>query len=463
MRDYLYILIIAAVVTYLLTPLVRRGSIAIGALHAARSRDVHTEPTPLLGGLAMYGGLVAGLLVADRLTYLQQAFPSSRTVVGLLLAGGLIVLIGIVDDRWGMGAISKLAGQIAAGGILWWSGASLAWIPLPGGVPFVLEPDLSITLTILILVVTINAVNFIDGLDGLAAGVVAISALSYLVYTYKLTNSVGVPSQSVPAVASAVLAGICIGFLPHNFHPARIFMGDTGSMLLGLLLAYGPISSTASLDPNILVNYSHLHPVNRFGTILPVLLPIAILIIPYTDLLLAVIRRTRAGKSPLAADRQHLHHRLLNMGHSHRQSVLIMYLWAALFSGTVVGLSTLGIPLIWLALVTVGAMAVLLLATMPRLRPWRTEATGKRRRLAGSPVRSADPGGAIIYGAAAASGVMPGTALRGVVPANGAMPASGAVRGGVPASGVMPSGPLPGGADRPDSPHVATPSWPSRP
>src|SRR5215472_2421636 len=388
MRDYLYILIIAAVVTYLLTPMVRRASIAIGALHAARSRDVHSEPTPLLGGVAMYAGLVAGLLVAERLRYLHQAFPSPRTVIGLLLAGGLLVLIGIVDDRWGMSAISKLAGQIAAGGILVWSGAYLPWIPLPGGTPFLLEPDLSFTLTILIVVITINAVNFIDGLDGLAAGVVGIAALSYLIYSYTLTNSVGIPSQSVPAVASAVLAGICIGFLPHNFHPARIFMGDTGAMLLGLLLAYGPISSLASLDQNVLINYSHLHPVNRFPTILPLLLPVAILLIPYADFLLAVIRRTARGKSPLAADRDHLHHRLMNMGHSHRQSVLLMYLWAALFSGTVVGQKHVRLRLIWLALATVGAMAVLLLATMPRLRPWRSEANGRPRAAGASRHRS---------------------------------------------------------------------------
>ena len=147
-----------------------------------------------------------------------------------------------------MGAISKLAGQIAAGGILAWSGVYLPWMPLPGGETSLLEPDLSYTLTILLVVITINAVNFIDGLDGLAAGVVGISALAFLIYSYTLTNSVSIPSQSVPAVASAVLAGVCIGFLPHNFNPARIFMGDTGAMLLGLLLAYGPISSTASLD-----------------------------------------------------------------------------------------------------------------------------------------------------------------------------------------------------------------------
>jgi UDP-GlcNAc:undecaprenyl-phosphate/decaprenyl-phosphate GlcNAc-1-phosphate transferase len=389
MRDYLYILIIAATVTYLFTPAVRRGSITIGAMHAPRSRDVHKEPTPLLGGVAMYIGLAAGLLVADRLTYLQQAFPSSRTVTGLLLAGGLLVVIGIFDDRFGMGPISKLAGQVAAGGILVWSGAALPWIPWPGSIGFLsLEPDLSYTLTILIIVVTINAVNFIDGLDGLAAGVVGIAGLAYLIYSYTLANSVGIPSETVPAVVSAVLAGMCIGFLPHNFSPARIFMGDTGSMLLGLLLAYGPISSTASLDPNLLVNYSHLHPINRFPTILPVLVPVAIMIIPYTDLVLAVIRRTRAGKSPFAADRQHLQHRLLNMGHSDRQSVLLLYLWAAFFSGTVVGLSVVRTGLIWLALATIVLMVLLLFATMPMLRPWAVGPAGKRAEAAKSRGRS---------------------------------------------------------------------------
>ena len=384
MREYLYILIIAAAVTYLLTPLVRRFAIAINAQHAPRSRDVHTAPTPLLGGLAMYGGLVAALLVADRLSYLQQAFPSSRTITGLLLAAGLLVVVGIVDDRWEIGALPKLAAQIAAGGIVAWSGAFVGWIPLPsGGSTLALEPDLSYTITILIVVATINAVNFIDGLDGLAAGVVGISALGFMVYSYTLTNSVGIPSQSVPAVVSAVLAGICLGFLPHNFNPARIFMGDTGSMMLGLLLAYGPIVSTATLDQNILVNYAHGHPLNRFPTILPLLLPAAILIIPYTDLLLAVFRRMLAGKSPFDADRQHLHHRLQNMGHSHRQTVLLMYLWAALFSGTVIGLSVIRIDLVYLVLATVAAIIALLFATMPGLRPWRStgkRAAGTRRR-----------------------------------------------------------------------------------
>src|ERR1700683_2253459 len=133
MREYLYILIIAAAVTYLLTPLVRRGAIAVNAQHAPRSRDVHTAPTPLLGGIAMYGGLVGALLVAERLPYLQRAFPSSRTVGGLLVAAGLLVVIGAVDDRWEIGALAKLAGQIAAGGIVVWAGPHLPCIPPPRG------------------------------------------------------------------------------------------------------------------------------------------------------------------------------------------------------------------------------------------------------------------------------------------------------------------------------------------
>jgi UDP-GlcNAc:undecaprenyl-phosphate GlcNAc-1-phosphate transferase len=224
----------------------------------------------------------------------------------------------------------------------------------------------------LLIVITINAVNFIDGLDGLAAGIVGIAGLSFFIYSYTLTNSLNLQSQSVPAVASAVLFGMCAGFLPHNFHPARIFMGDTGAMLIGLMLAYGPISSTASLDPSVLTNYAHNpHTLNRFPTILPILLPVVILIIPYADLLLAVVRRTARGDSPFAPDRKHLHHRLLNLGHSHRQSVLLMYLWAALFSGTVVGLSVVRTNLVYLGIVTLGALVALVVATIPQWRPWR--------------------------------------------------------------------------------------------
>lgn len=371
MREYGLTLLVAAAVTYLLTPLMRRLAIAVGALHAARDRDVHVEPTPLLGGLAMYGGLAAGLLVASKLTPLGSVFAGTRVAGGLLLAGGLIVTVGFVDDRWGMGAISKLAAQVAAGVILVWSGALVAWLPLPGG-SLSLDYNEQVALTILVVVVTINAVNFIDGLDGLAAGVVGIGAAAFFLFYYTLTKRLGLGDLTGPALSSAVLAGVCIGFLPHNFYPARIFMGDTGAMLLGLLLAYAPISSLSSLDPASLTNTAaNAGGVpNRFPEILPLLLPAAILLIPYTDLVLAVIRRMRAGQSPFEADRKHLHHRLLDIGHSQRASVMIMYLWASLFSGTVVLLSIMRTRLLVLAAVTVVAVLALLLASMPRLRPW---------------------------------------------------------------------------------------------
>jgi UDP-GlcNAc:undecaprenyl-phosphate/decaprenyl-phosphate GlcNAc-1-phosphate transferase len=374
MREYALVLLVTAAVTYVLTPLVRRVAVATGAMHEPRARDMHKQATPLLGGLAMYGGLVAGLVVAGRLPSLDDPFQTagSKTAAGLLLAGGLVVVVGFIDDRWGLSAISKLAGQVAAAGILVWSGQALPWLPMPSGGEYVLEPDLSVTLTVLLVVVTINAINFIDGLDGLAAGIVAVAALSFLVYSYTLLNTIGSTSQSLPAVSSALLAGMCLGFLPHNFFPARIFMGDIGAMLLGLMLAYGPISSTASLDPALLTNYVGNHVINRFPTFLPLLVPAAIFIIPYTDLMFAIIRRIRAGRPVMAPDRQHLHHRLLTIGHSYRQSVLIMYLWAALFSVTVVSLSVVRTRLVVLEAATIIAVLALLPVTMPRLRPWHS-------------------------------------------------------------------------------------------
>jgi UDP-GlcNAc:undecaprenyl-phosphate/decaprenyl-phosphate GlcNAc-1-phosphate transferase len=394
MGEYVLTLLAAAAVTYLLTPLVRRFAIAIGAMHAARDRDVHVVPTPLLGGFAMYAGLAVGLMVASGLPSLESVFAETNMAKGLLLAGGLVVVMGFVDDRWGMGVISKLAGQVAAGVILVWSGAEVTWLPTPGGTTLGLTSDQQIALTILVVVVTINAVNFIDGLDGLAAGIVGIGAVAFFAYYYTLTHRLGLPDQAAPALASAVLAGICLGFLPHNYHPARIFMGDTGAMLIGLLLAYAPISSLASLDPGSLTDTRALSlgTVNRFGAVLPLLLPAAILLIPYADLLMAVFRRARAGLSPFAPDRKHLHHRMLEIGHSHRTSVLIMYLWAAVFAGSVVWLSIVRTPLVVLVIITVGAMLALVFASMPRLRPWARHPAGASATGVGTvPSSTAEP------------------------------------------------------------------------
>jgi len=399
-RDYVLTLLVAAAVTYLLTPLIRRLAGRIGAMKQPRDRDVHVVPVPTIGGLAMYGGLAAGLLIADQIPQLRTGLENTGMIAGLLLAGGLLVVIGFIDDRWGMDALPKAAGQVAAGGILVATGTSLSWIPLPGANTYVPTTDQATLLTILVVVATINAVNFIDGLDGLAAGIVCIAAVSFFLYYYTLTRVIDISSLAAPALASAILIGVCLGFLPHNFSPATIFMGDTGSMLLGLVLAYAPISSITSLPPANLTSQ-----INRYPVLLPLLLPAALLVIPYGDMLLAVVRRTRAGRSPFAPDRKHLHHRLLDIGHSQRTSVLIMYLWAAAFSGTVVGLSIQktvqrgnsnhhGAPIFVFVLITAIAFAVLLLLSMPRLRWWQ------RHRLAGS--AEAGPASASTAGAGTA-------------------------------------------------------------
>src|SRR5580704_12004405 len=487
MREYVLVLLVTAAVTFLLTPLVRRVAVATHAIHAPRARDTHTQPTPLLGGLAMYGGLVAGLIVASRLTSLQDPFQNagSRTAAGLLLAGGLLVVIGFLDDRWGLSPVSRLAGQVAAGGLLVWSGQSLPWVPMPSGGVFSLEQNLSVTLTILLVVITINAINFIDGLDGLAAGIVAVAAVSFLVYSYTLIHTIGSDSQSLPAVSSALLAGMCLGFLPHNFYPARIFMGEIGSSVLGLLLAYGPISSTASLDPALLTNYSVHHTLDRYPTFLPLLVPAAIFVIPYADLMFAVIRRTRAGKPLMAADRQHLHHRVLNIGHSYRQSVLIMYLWAALFSVTVVSLSVVRTRLVVFVVATAVAVLTLLPVTMPRLRPWRlfrgpvraaahrgtvpsayrgTAAAARRGTRPGPP----QPGGPVLNGASSSGAApiqhapFPAAPFPGdQLPRAGRLPGVDPVAPFAPAYPVDPLGPGPASNGRQPHPDPLTAAGPA--
>jgi UDP-GlcNAc:undecaprenyl-phosphate/decaprenyl-phosphate GlcNAc-1-phosphate transferase len=452
--EYLLTLLVTAAVTYLLTPLVRRGAIATRTMKAPRARDVHTVPMPLMGGLAMFAGLAAGLLVADQLTPLRTVLVGNRIATGLLLAGGLIVVVGMVDDRWGLSPISKLAGQAAAGGILFWSGCQLSWLPEPGGGTFLLTTNQSTVLTVFLVVATINAVNFIDGLDGLAAGIVCIAAIAFFVYYYRLTQVVHphLSEQAGPALVSALLIGACLGFLPHNSYPAKIFMGDTGSMLLGLLLAYVPISSINSLDPGSLHSAA-----NRFPEVLPLLLPATILVIPYTDLLLAVTRRVRAGKSPLAPDRKHLHHRLQDMGHPHRASVLILYLWAALFSAAIVWLSIARTPVFVFAVTTVVAIVVLLLMSMPRLRWWRY---GRRRRARAAALAAAKPAVATRPKPAASNG----SARPAAAASNGsARPAAAASNGSAqPAAAAGNGSPRPGPAGTArDAPPVSAPARPA--
>jgi UDP-GlcNAc:undecaprenyl-phosphate GlcNAc-1-phosphate transferase len=364
-REYLFMALIAAAVTYLLVPLVRRFAIRIGAAPEIRDRDVHTTPTPRLGGLAMYGGLVVGLLVAGNLTNTGDAMAAydGDPILALIVAGGLIAVTGFLDDWWGMDPFIKLAGQIAAAGILVYYGLRLTYIPLPKnwGGSTSLDYNLSTIITILVVVVAINAVNFVDGLDGLASGIVCIAAMATWAYSIYLSHNISGDRITTAAAISAVLIGACLGFLPHNFHPAKIFMGDTGAMLIGLVLA-------ASLVTVMPVEPSVIEGINRFGVLLPLLVPAAVLVLPLIDLITAVVRRTSYGMSPFAPDRGHLHHRLMDIGHSHRQSVLIMYAWAFLFAFGIFAMSVATVPVLAFPVVIVLALVVLVLMALPRWR-----------------------------------------------------------------------------------------------
>ena len=367
MREYLLVLCVAAAVTYLLTPLARRFAIRFGAMAEPRDRDVHAIPTPRLGGLAMYGGVCAAFWVASSLPALSRVFRYSD-VEAVVVAGGIIVLLGAVDDRWGIDALTKLAGQVVAAGVMVLLGLQLLTLTLPGVGTIALGPE-GVLLTVAITLLTVNALNFIDGLDGLAAGVGAISALAFFAFSYALasgavTDGVGQDRISAPTLIAVVLAGTCLGFLPHNFNPARVFMGDSGSMLIGLMLAASVTSLTGQVD---------IPSTASLPVFLPLLLPVAVLAVPLVDLGLAVVRRTRAGRSPFAPDKAHLHHRLLEIGHSHTRAVLIMYCWTALLAFGAVAASVSGGLLPVLAGVAALSAVALVLSSVPRLRAVRSE------------------------------------------------------------------------------------------
>jgi UDP-GlcNAc:undecaprenyl-phosphate/decaprenyl-phosphate GlcNAc-1-phosphate transferase len=328
--EYLLTILTAAIITYLLTPAVRLFAIWFGAQAPVRDRDVHAIPTPRLGGLAMFGGLIGALLVSSRLPKLSGVFQSSGAARGLLLASALIVVIGIADDRWELDALTKFAGQVAAAGLLIMNGVQLLWLPMPNGVPLSLPPEYGVPLTVFIVVATINAVNFVDGLDGLAAGTVGIAACALFSYSYLLSATNSMSRLMGATLITAILIGVCLGFLPHNFNPARIFMGDTGSMLIGLLLASSTIMLTGQFDTSMIGTY------DLFPVFVPILLVPAVVAIPFMDMVFAVWRRANQGRSPFAPDKLHLHHRLLDLGHSHRRAVLIMYFWVGLLASCVI-------------------------------------------------------------------------------------------------------------------------------
>ncbi|QIB43566.1 MraY family glycosyltransferase [Streptomyces aureoverticillatus] len=377
MREYLLTLCITAAVTYLLTGPVRKFAIVAGAMPEIRARDVHREPTPRLGGIAMFFGLCAGLLVADHLPNLSEVFTKSNEPRALLSGAALIWLIGVLDDKFEIDALIKLGGQMIAAGVMVMQGLTILWLPIPGAGTVSLTQWQGTLLTVALVVITINAVNFVDGLDGLAAGMVCIAAAAFFMYAYRIWYGYGIEAAAPATLFAAILMGMCLGFLPHNMHPARIFMGDSGSMLIGLVLAAGAISITGQVDPDAMkLNLGGTRDATHamLPVFIPLLMPLTIIAIPFADLVLAIVRRTWKGQSPFAADRGHLHHRLLEVGHSHSRAVLIMYFWSALIAfGTVaysVHSTNMWILLLIVALSAVGLGLLLLPRFTPRTPGW---------------------------------------------------------------------------------------------
>jgi UDP-GlcNAc:undecaprenyl-phosphate GlcNAc-1-phosphate transferase len=365
-REYLLVALTTAVLTFLFTGLVRRLAIRWGAVAHPRQRDVHTVPIPRLGGVAMYMGVCGGMFLAHQLPVLRRAFEYTLDPTAVLIGGGLIVLIGMLDDRYELDSLTKLAGQTTCAGILVLFGLQwvLLWVPWGAedglGSTLVLDQNQGAIVTVLLVVTMVNAMNFVDGLDGLAAGIGLISATATCAFSLNLLKQTGGDVNNyAPALIAATLAGACLGFLPHNFQPAKIFMGDSGSMLLGLMMAAATTSASGRV--------TELNETTTIALLSPLLVVAAVLFVPLLDLLLAIIRRTRKGLSPFHADKMHLHHRLLEIGHSQRRAVLLIYLWAAVLAFGAVALTLFDtFAVAWG--VGIGLLIALVISAIPRLR-----------------------------------------------------------------------------------------------
>ncbi|MEY2566922.1 MAG: UDP-GlcNAc:undecaprenyl-phosphate/decaprenyl-phosphate GlcNAc-phosphate transferase [Actinomycetota bacterium] len=328
MTAYLVILAVALVATYALTFVVRGLAGRFGAVVPPDERRLHERPTPTAGGAAMFLAFLLAMAAATRIPQFRPMFDGT-TPLGVVLGGAVVFTIGLVDDLREMSAPAKLAGQVLAGSVLSLLGVVMVFFRVPFLDLVGVSSDLAPLATVLWVVAMTNAVNLIDGLDGLAAGVVAIAAGAFFLYSYHLQSAdVGLLALNNPApLLAAIACGICLGFLPHNFHPARIFMGDAGAMLLGLLMAAATLLVGGGTD----TEFSG----QTFFFYAPIFIPFFILGVPILDTVLAIVRRAARRSGVAIADRDHLHYRLERMGHGHRRAVLILWAWTAILSGFV--------------------------------------------------------------------------------------------------------------------------------
>lgn len=334
MRPYLTVGLVAFFITFFVTPLVVKASKKLGAIDHPNDRKVHARPTPTLGGIALLCGVMGAGLIATQLPVFDGVFTRTSQMAGILAGGVVIFALGAVDDLKDLPAPVKLAGQVLAAGILFLAGVKMQFVLLPNGQFQSVSDDVSVLITVAWMVAMINAVNLIDGLDGLAAGLVAIAASAFFVYTYQQTVTLGESLRlfaAPPALLAIALVGATLGFLRYNFHPAKIFMGDSGSMLLGLVLGGATVSgitNTSVISTSFNASTSQV-----FLAYSPLVIPLLVIAIPLVDAMLAIVRRARRRTSVFHADKEHLHHRLMDLGHGHRQAVVVMYIWAALAAG----------------------------------------------------------------------------------------------------------------------------------
>ncbi|MDL9980482.1 MraY family glycosyltransferase [Microbacterium sp. ASV49] len=335
MKQYLFTVLFTAAVTLCLGWAVWRLSLKFKLYPGIRERDVHKTPTPRLGGIAMFLGVVAAFVVSAHNPFFSIIWTDPTQIYAILAATGITVIVGVADDLWDLDWMIKLGAQFLAAGIIAWIG-QLQIYSLPIGGTAVGSSWVSFTITLFAIVIVMNAVNFIDGLDGLVAGVCLIANGIFFAYSYLFVRDVGASSYfNLSSFIAAVLVGACAGFLPLNWSPAKLFMGDAGALMLGLLMATSAIALAGQYSPE-LSNPELMGRSQVIGVYMPIILPVVIVVLPLLDFGSAVIRRLRAGKSPFSPDRKHLHHRMLDMGHSDRAAVLIFYAWTA-----IIGLSVL--------------------------------------------------------------------------------------------------------------------------
>jgi UDP-GlcNAc:undecaprenyl-phosphate GlcNAc-1-phosphate transferase len=324
---YLSMMLTAAIVSYGATWGARLIGNRLELFAPIRSRDMHSSPVSRLGGLGIFAGVLVALAVSSQSFFVKDIFRNNGSPWGVLAGAAVIVLVGVADDLLDLRWWVKLIGQAFAALVVAVWGVRMTIIPfVPEPIRFESDP-VNIALTTGLIVVTMNAFNFIDGLDGLAAGVAIIGGSAFFLTAYWVHRNAPILDRSdLATLLTAVLVGSCLGFLPHNWFPSKIFMGDSGAMLIGLLMASAGVVSTGQITSGL---YDR---VNGIPTIIPILLPFAVLFLPLLDLCLAVVRRTAVGRSPWSADRGHLHHKLMDIGYSHRTAVMLLYLWAAVLS-----------------------------------------------------------------------------------------------------------------------------------